>query len=807
MFSLFFCVRFCNFFQHDPLFFMLNFELQKPYDVKRVMIIDDDHDFAESLFDILELHNYQAQILNDPLIIAQSIESFKPHICLIDIRLGNENGIDLLPLIKKLSPSTLCVMITAYAHIETAVNALQNGAYDYLRKPISGEELVSALNRCFEKLNLEYEKKQAEDILKIRNQELKDANARLRDIVESNKKIATCAEINEFGTCSLKEIAHNLSALGGSFFVKKDNSFILLHSLDNSHTPRTLPLPLKNGSVFQQILETKKPCIVNNIDSNPNIKKSGWTGYKDSSLISFPILDSAGEVIGLISLHNKISPPFTKQDLDYGLLIASYTSESLATLKATEDVLKGEEKYRCLVETMSDGLIVLSDAFYVTYANDRFCNIVGYTYEELRQKPITEFMSTKSKVEFCKLFRERDIKVTSLYEVDWIQKNNSIRTSLVSPQSFPSLSIENNDMYCFAVVTDITERKISEEALQKQKYESDIRVKELDCLFAISSLVDKTNFSIDDVLNKTVMLIPQAFQYPNSACARIKLYNKEYCTKNCASIKGCLFSIQHPSADRYLTHSLSVANNDQGSITVWYREIMPQSEIGPFLKEEARLVNAAAELIGSIIERKQSQDDLKNSLETLKTAMEGIIQAMAMTTEMRDPYTAGHQRRVAKLASAIAEELGLNAEEIDGIRLAGIIHDLGKIYVPAEILSKPGHISDIEMSIIRTHPQVGHDILKSIAFPWPIAQMVQQHHERLDGSGYPLGLKGDDILLGARILSVADTVEAMASHRPYRPSLGIDVALEEINRNRGKFYESKIVETCIDLFEKKNFEF
>ncbi len=187
--------------------------------------------------------------------------------------------------------------------------------------------------------------------------------------------------------------------------------------------------------------------------------------------------------------------------------------------------------------------------------------------------------------------------------------------------------------------------------------------------------------------------------------------------------------------------------------------------------------------------------------------MEGIIQAMAMTTEMRDPYTAGHQRRVAKLASAIAQEMGLTEDEVDGIRLAGIIHDLGKIYVPAEILSKPGHISDIELSIIRTHPQVGHDILKTIAFPWPIALMVQQHHERLDGSGYPLGLDRKDILLGARIISVADTVEAMASHRPYRPSLGIDVALEEVNKNQGKFYEPKVVEICTDLFKNKNFEF
>ncbi len=207
-----------------------------------------------------------------------------------------------------------------------------------------------------------------------------------------------------------------------------------------------------------------------------------------------------------------------------------------------------------------------------------------------------------------------------------------------------------------------------------------------------------------------------------------------------------------------------------------------------------------------ISERKQAENDLKESLEKLTSAMEGVILVTAKTVEMRDPYTAGHQKSVSKLACAIAQEMGLPKKEIDGIRLACQIHDLGKIYVPAEILSKPGKISNIEFEMIRAHPQMAYDILKMIEFPWPIADIVGQHHERIDGSGYPLGLPGSEITMGAKILGVADVVEAMASHRPYRPALGMKKALTEILDNRSGPYDPKVVDACIRLFSNSEFK-
>ncbi len=201
------------------------------------------------------------------------------------------------------------------------------------------------------------------------------------------------------------------------------------------------------------------------------------------------------------------------------------------------------------------------------------------------------------------------------------------------------------------------------------------------------------------------------------------------------------------------------------------------------------------------------QDELRHSQERIRKTMGAIIQAMSLTIEKRDPYTAGHQRRVAKLCRAIATELGFGWDRIQGLRMAAAIHDFGKILVPAGILNKPGPMSEPEMAIIRMHPCTAFEILKGIQFPWPLAEIIYQHHERLDGSGYPRQLRGEEILLEARILSVADVVEAMSTFRPYRPTIGIDAALQEIRRQRGIQFDARIVDACILLLTQKKFDF
>jgi len=212
-------------------------------------------------------------------------------------------------------------------------------------------------------------------------------------------------------------------------------------------------------------------------------------------------------------------------------------------------------------------------------------------------------------------------------------------------------------------------------------------------------------------------------------------------------------------------------------------------------------------LYQDVTERKRAEEKLVETLGGLRTAIGGIIQVLSSITEKRDPYTAGHQLRVADLARAVGQEMGLPADRVEGLYLAAEIHDIGKVSIPAEILSKPTRLTKIEYNLIQLHAQVGHDILGNIDFSWPIAKMILQHHERINGSGYPNQLKGEEILLEARILAVSDVVEAMASFRPYRPALGIEAALEEIEKNKGVLYDPDTVTACLTLFREKAFAF
>lgn len=205
-------------------------------------------------------------------------------------------------------------------------------------------------------------------------------------------------------------------------------------------------------------------------------------------------------------------------------------------------------------------------------------------------------------------------------------------------------------------------------------------------------------------------------------------------------------------------------------------------------------------------ERKKLDEQLKEGLEKLKKSFGTLIEALNKVVEARDPYTGGHQRRVANLARAIAVELGLPNEEVDSLSLAAMVHDIGKIAVPSEILNKPGSLSQSEWGLVKNHAQIGYDLLKDVEFPWPVANIIYQHHERLDGSGYPLDLKAGEIRREARILAVADVVEAMSSLRPYREPIGLEMALGEIEKNKSRLYDASSVEACRWLFREKGYK-
>ncbi len=236
------------------------------------------------------------------------------------------------------------------------------------------------------------------------------------------------------------------------------------------------------------------------------------------------------------------------------------------------------------------------------------------------------------------------------------------------------------------------------------------------------------------------------------------------------------------------------------------RETWIESYTWPILNPQGEVLYAVY-YFRDITPRKSIEKSLKVSFENLRVTLGETVNALASTVEKRDPYTAGHQKRVAQLAVAIAGEMNLPPQKTEGVRVAALLHDIGKIYIPTEILNKPGKLSQLEMSLIQTHCEVGYEILKKIPFSWPVAQAALQHQERMNGSGYPAKLRGEKILLEARIIGVADVVEGMSSHRPYRPALALHKAIEEISRHRGILFDAGVVDACLRLFKEKNFAF
>jgi putative nucleotidyltransferase with HDIG domain len=245
----------------------------------------------------------------------------------------------------------------------------------------------------------------------------------------------------------------------------------------------------------------------------------------------------------------------------------------------------------------------------------------------------------------------------------------------------------------------------------------------------------------------------------------------------------------------YVTIPLRAADRLIGSLNLGFT--IPD---GP-TEECVQIAGEVGNQLAIALRQAQLREEIEASYRRLSLALSQTVQALAAAAEVRDPYTAGHQKRVTELAVAIAERLGLPRDRLDGLQVAGLMHDIGKLAIPSELLSKPSKLTGTERALIQEHPKVAHEILQGIEFPWPVASIVFQHHERLDGSGYPLGLRGDDILLESRILAVADVVEAMASHRPYRPALGVEAALEEIRGGKGKRYDAQAVDACIAVIE------
>ena len=503
------------------------------------------------------------------------------------------------------------------------------------------------------------------------------------------------------------------------------------------------------------------------------------TGTADPGRIRVLEVEEYKKDGSIICLELSVSSQRDKENKMIGIL--SVNRDITERKQAEKKLINSEEKFRMLAESSSFAIMMHQGDRWI-YANRAAEEISGYTEKELCGMHFWDIVHP----DYRDMIKERGHNrqqgkvMPRAYEFKIIAKNGLEKWVILTGNP---IKYEDKPTAMISL-TDITERKTIEAALM----ESEIKYRR------IFESFEDLYYQTDE---KGIIRVLSPSLYRLTGWSPDELIGK-------------------PVTDVY------VSPNDQGGLLA---EISPNGflrDYEVFLKKKDG-TQAYASLTASIFtdpdgrpcgiagtlrditERKQAEEERKQSFERLRKVLGATVQSISMTVEMKDPYTAGHQQRVSDLARAIATEMGLSADRREFIRTASSIHDIGKISIPSEILSKPTKLTDLEFSLIKTHSQSGYDILKDIDFPWPVADVVLQHHERMNGSGYPQGLKGDDILLEARIIAVADVVEAIGSHRPYRPSLGIDFALEEISRNKGILYDADVVDACLKLFQEKNY--
>ena len=445
--------------------------------------------------------------------------------------------------------------------------------------------------------------------------------------------------------------------------------------------------------------------------------------------------------------------------------------------KRAEDALReSEERYRSLFEYLQDAVFLTKPDGSIIEANQAACAMFGRSVDEFRAVGRSGLVDA-SDPRLKAALEERARAGKARADFTMIRANGEKFLADVTSTVFTDI---HGQQKTSMIIRDITERKEAEEALRnaEARYRSYF---ELPLIGIAIISPEKSWLEANDRL-LTILGYPwqelkkmtwSDLTYPEDLAADVEQFNRVLAGK----------------IESYMLEKRFIQKNGE---VIWI-----SLAVG-CVRNQHGAVDYFVALLDDITDRKESVKRLRKSLEA-------TIQAMTVAVETRDPYTAGHQRRVADLARSVAAEMGFAADQIDGVHMAAVIHDIGKLSVPAEFLSMPRRLTDMEYSIIKTHVQAGHVILKDIEFPWPIARMVLEHHERMDGSGYPQGLTGNDILIESRILAVADVLEAMASHRPYRPSLGLDAALSEISENSGILYDPEVVDACLRLFQDKGY--
>ncbi len=622
-------------------------------------------------------------------------------------------------------------------------------------------------------------------------------------------------------THDFQDIGHKVMLLNARQVYRKDIDarMILLAIEDITERKRLEDLLMESEERFRRLFETASDGIVllekregKITHANPATEKMLGYTQKESignKLQDIGVLLDLGDFqtamqdlnrSGMIKYDDVPAKTKSGQHIDTDIYLVDRARlvqcniRDITERKRAEGALRESEAlFRSLIDYMHDAMLILNWDGAILFANrtaakiieferpEEFAghNMVEYLHPDSFQKAAADLEAVKAdKMGFPSEYRLRSVTGRDI----WVE-------SIGGKINFRNVSA---NLVC---IRDITERKRAEAVLG--------RTEEI-----YRMVVD----NMADVI--TVMDLNLRFTYVSPSVIRLRGYTAEEAmsqTMEQIMTPESLSIVARALEEELKLEASGQANPDRTRIlvleefrkdgsTVWLENHVSM------VRDNEKKLTGIISLSRDITERRNAEEKLKDTLESLRKAFGATIQVMVSAVEARDPYTAGHQLRSAGLAVAIAAEMGLPHDQVEGIRMAASIHDIGKLSIPAEILSKPAKLTNIEFSLIKEHPLKGYELLRDVESPWPLAEIVYQHHERMNGSGYPRNLKGDDILMAARILAVADVVEAMASHRPYRPALGMDAALEEIGHNRGTLYDTGVADACLRLFRERGYQ-
>ncbi|HOU51277.1 MAG: PAS domain S-box protein [Smithella sp.] len=711
----------------------------------RLLMIEDSADDAFLIIRALKKGGYHPvyERVETASDIEKALREKQWDIILCDYNLPELNAPTAIALFKQANIDIPLLVVTGAVGEETATECMRLGAKDYIMKT-NLSRLCPAIARELEDAENREKQRKVEEQLQTRE-------AQFESIVTTSQEWIWAIDIHGVHTFSNAAIEKILGYTAEEI-VKLGAARDMVFEED---------IPLLTGTLVQAI-EQKKGW------SNLVLRwkhRDGTLRYLESN--AMPIFDHTGNVQG-----------FHGSDRD------------ITERKKTEEMLReSEANYRQLFENSPAGIYQINfKSGKFIKANDVFCEYAGCTQEEITSLSPFDILTEESQKLFLARLEKisQGLKVPEIVEFEILSKKGK--------RSIVQLNIKNiydeagRIVAADVVAHDITDRKKAEERvhqseekyrnilehMQEAYYEVDLAG---NLIFCNDPLCRITGCSKDELLGVNY----RVFTETENSKKVFKLFNKVYRTGEPEDSFDWQV-IRKDNTMKYVEASVSLMTDATGEKTGFRG------------------------LLRDITDRKLAEEKLQHTLDSLKKAVGTTIQVLVSVLETRDPYTAGHQTQVANLACLIATEMGLDQERIEGMRMAGVIHDIGKLGIPTEILAKPSKLTDIEFSLIKQHPQSGYEMLKYVESPWPLAQIVYQHHERMNGTGYPRNLKGDEILLEARIMAVADVVDAMASHRPYRASLGIEEALQEIEKNKGILYDETVVNACLKLFREKDYK-